>query len=281
MIQFTGPVFFDTTDSMQPSQNSEICYVLKAFPYKERDVIAVLLSEKRGRFSALARNGVQSRRFGGSLDLFTCSEFALDPKTIRLSDIQEDILVQVLSAQIKRTPGLAGSFEKLSGASALNEIILKVIPPQRPAPEIFKLYSNALLAIEEFPPEQTLKIVNAFILKITQWLGVQPSLTRCLACEKSLNEVPGNSVSAQVAQGAWICDSCRPDRAGLILSKDTILDAYHSMLNPIRKIEFIASTREHEEMLEFLEKHLQYFVPGLDRAPIGALRFLKLPQWQA
>ncbi|NDG85967.1 MAG: acyl-CoA dehydrogenase, partial [Proteobacteria bacterium] len=62
-------------------------------------------------------------------------------------------------------------------------------------------------------------------------------------------------------------------------SKDTILDAYHSMLNPIRKIEFMATTREHEEMLEFLEKHLQYFVPGLDRAPIGALRFLKSPQW--
>ncbi len=266
--------------AVNPGSNSEICYVLKTFPYKERDVIAVLLSEKRGRFSALARNGVQSRRFGGSLDLFTCSEFALDPKTIRLSDFQEDMLVQVLSAQLKRGPGISGAFEKLSGASALNEIILRVIPAQRPAPEIFKLYSNALLAIEELPPEQTLKIVNAFILKITQWLGVQPSLTRCLSCEKTLNEVPGNTVSCQVAQGAWICDSCRPDRTGLILSKDTILDAYHSMLNPIRKIEFIATAGEHETMLGFLEKHLQYFVPGLDRAPIGALRFLKSPQLQ-
>ncbi len=264
---------------MQSSATGEVCFVLKTYPYKERDVIAVLLSEKKGRFSALARNGIQSRRFGGSLDLFTCSEFALDPKTIRLSDIQEDILVQVLSAQVKRTPGLAGSFEKLSGASALNEIILRVIPPQRPAPEIFKLYSNALLAIEDLPADQTLKIVNAFILKITQWLGVQPSLTRCMVCEKTLNEIEGHSVCAQVAQGAWICDACRPDRSGLTLSKDTILDAYHSMLNPIRKIEFMATTREHEEMLEFLEKHLQYFVPGLDRAPIGALRFLKSPQW--
>lgn len=256
----------------------ELCFVLKTRPYRERDLIAVVFSENRGRFSAIARNGVQSRRFGGSFNLFTCSEFELDPKTIRIAELNEDGLVQVVSAQVKHSiAALSADFEKLSGASALNELILRVIPPQKPAPEVFKLYSNTLLAIEEQPAQNTLKLVNAFILKITQWLGVQPILTRCLACDKPLNEVPGNTVSAQVAQGAWVCESCRPDQSGMLLSKDLILDAYHSMLHPIRKIEFVADDQEHGTLLEFLEKHLHYYVPGLDRAPLATFRFLKSP----
>jgi DNA repair protein RecO len=260
--------------------NRDLCYVLKTYPYKERDLIAVLFSEKRGKFSGIARNGVQSRRFGGCLDLFTCSEFELDLKTIRLAEATDEALVQVLSAQLKHASGSLGkAFEKLSGASALNEILLRSIPSQRPAPELFKLYSNALFAIEENPPEKALPIVNAFILKITQWLGVQPQLTRCLSCSKPLNEIEGDRVMAQVAQGAWICSGCTQERSEISLTKNVILDAYHSMLHPIRKIEFVAFQKEHEELLDFLEKHLQYFVPGLDRAPLGSLRFLKSPEW--
>jgi hypothetical protein len=94
-----------------------------------------------------------------------------------------------------------------------------------------------------------------------------------------LNEIEGDSVLARITQGAWTCRSCTGESGENALSKTVILDAYHSMLHPIRKIEFLASPKEHEDLLEFLEKHLQYFVPGLDRAPLGSLRFLKSPEW--
>jgi len=260
--------------------NRDLCYVLKTFPYKERDLIAVLLSERRGKFSGIARNGVQSRRFGGSFNLFTCSEFDLDPKTVRIAEATDESLVQLLSANLRHAVGsLPKHFEKLSGASALNELILRTVPSHKPAPELFKLYGNALLALEEHPPEKALCLVNAFILKITQWLGVQPQLTRCLACSKPLNEIEGDSVLPQVQSGAWICAACSSTRSDHSLSKNAVLDAYHAMLHPIRKIEFTASLREHGELLDFLEKHLQYFVPGLDRAPLGSFRFLKSPEW--
>lgn len=267
---------------MQSGNDRELCYVLKTHPYKERDVIAVLFSEKRGKFSSIARNGVQSRRFGGCLNLFTCSEFELDPKTIRLAEIRDEALVQVLSAKVKHAPeGLSESFERLSGASALNELVLRIIPDRKPVPELFKLYANALLALPEQSPQEALRVVNAFVLKLTQWLGVQPQLTRCLTCQKTLNEVDGETVLAEVTKGAWICLDCAGSAggAGSGLTKNVILDAYHSMLQPIRKIEFVASPKEHEQLLGFLERHLQYHVPGLDRAPISSFRFLKSPEW--
>jgi DNA repair protein RecO (recombination protein O) len=255
---------------------SELCFVLKTIPFRERDIIASLFSEKRGKFSAIARNGVSSRRFGGSLDLFTASVFETDPKTVRLSEISTDALVQLNSAQIKFTAEkLSKSFEKLSAASCLNELILKAIPDHRAVPELFKLYSNGLIAIQESSDDRAIAIVNAFILKITQWLGVQPSLTRCVACEKPLNEVEGNRVFPQVAKGAWICEACIPSTREAALSKLVILDAYHSMLHPIRKIEFQATQDEHEQLLNFLERHLQYFVPGFDKVEVASLRFLR------
>ena len=256
--------------------SGELCFVLKTIPFRERDLVATLFSEKRGKFSGIARNGVSSRRFGGSLNLFTASIFEIDPKTIRISEITQDALIQLNSAQTKfSAEHLGKSFEKLSAASCLNELILKIVPEHKSVPEVFKLYSNALMALQDLPDERGIAIVNAFILKITQWMGVQPSLTRCIACEKALNEVSGERVFPQIAKGAWICESCHPPSRDESLSKTVILDAYHSMLYPIRKIEFVASQAEHEFLLNFLERHLQYFVPGMDKARLETIRFLK------
>ncbi len=264
---------------MIPHTVRDLAYVLKTTPYKDRDVIAVLFTESKGKFTSIARNGVQSRRFGGSLDLFTASDFEIDSKTIQLSEVTDERLVQILSAQSRHACGkLSKYFEKLSAASCLNEILLKALPAHKPANEIFKLYGNCLIALEEMEYSKASAIVNAFILKFTQWLGVQPSLTRCLACQKTLAEVSGNEVYAQVSQGAWLCETCtqgRSEQKRTALSKTLMFDAYQAMLNPIRKTQFEAGPNEHEALLGFLEQHLLYFVPGLDRQPLSSTRFLK------
>lgn len=264
---------------MSDSLQSDLCYVLKTLRFKERDLILVLFSETRGKFSAIARNGIQSRRFGGSLNLFTASQFEIDPKTIKIQEFSEESLLSVASAQSKQSfEALSQSFEKLSAASSMNEILIRILPSFKPSPEVFKLYSNSLFALTELPTDRAISITNAFILKMTQWLGVQPSLTRCLHCQKPLNEVFGDEVYPQVSKGAWLCEHCIPSRTEGALTKLVILDAYHSMLHPIRKIEFEANAGEHENLLDFLEKHLQYFVPGFDKTPLSSIRFLKSPQ---
>lgn len=261
---------------MESHSLRDLCFVLKSMPYKDRDLIVVLFSEQKGKLSAIARNGVQSRRFGGSLNLFTASDFEIDARTIRLSEMTDESLVQISSANQRHSlEALPKHFEKLSAASCLNELLLRGLPSHKPANEVFKLYSNCLMAIDESPPELAIAIVNAFILKFTQWLGVQPSLTRCIACEKSLAEVAGDEVYPQVSKGAWICKDCLPERGKNGLSKGLMMDAYQAMLNPIRKTKFEASPKEHEKLFEFLEQHLMYFVPGLDRAPLTSARFLK------
>ncbi len=255
----------------------ELSFVLRATPFRERDQIVVLLTENKGKIHAIARNSIQSRRFGGCLNLFTASELELDSRSIKISEETDERLVGVQSAQIRQTfSEIAKNFEKMSSASAMNELLLRTIPTHRHAPELFKLYSNSLLALNETATSQGIfALTNAFILKLTQWLGVQPSVTRCLNCEKSLAEIEDNKVYAQVSRGGWICSACTPEARDHDLSKDVIFDGYQAILNPIRKTSFIATQEEHLKLLQYLEQHLLYHVNGLERKPISSLAFLK------
>ncbi len=262
---------------MTSTTQRELCFVLRAMPFRERDQIVVLLTENKGKIHAIARNSVQSRRFGGCLNLFTASEVELDSRSIKVSEETDEKLVGLQSAIIRQSfADIAKNFDKMSAASAMNELILRTIPNHRNAPELFKLYSNCLVMIRENESRQMiLAISNAFVLKLTQWLGVQPSVTRCLTCEKSLSEISGDHVLGQVARGGWACTGCATESRDHTLSKDVIFDAYQAILNPVRKTTFSATEREHLELLQYLEQHMLYHVNGLERKPIGSYQFLK------
>ncbi|MBS1959010.1 MAG: DNA repair protein RecO [Bdellovibrionales bacterium] len=256
----------------------DIGFVLKSTAYQERDLIISLFTEKKGKISAIARNGVQSRRFGGSLDFFLASEFEMDPKSIRLADATDEALIQLLSAQPKHSiRGVAKSLEKLSAGSCMNELLLRTLPPSRAAVEMFKLYSNALTAMDENEDSRAIMILNAFILKLAQWLGVQPALTRCASCSKMLTEIDGEFVRPIVSKGAWICMSCKAEggeATRFTISRPAIADALLAMSSPIRKIEWVGSSVEHRVFLEYLEQHLAFFVAGMDKE-LSSTRFLK------
>lgn len=167
----------------------------------------------------------------------------------------------------------------MSAASSMNELLIRTLPNHKNAPELFKLYSNSLLALNDEKSDSAIYgIMNAFILKLTQWLGVQPSITRCLNCEKTLAEVSGDHVYAQVAKAGWSCTHCESETRSNPLSKEVLFDAYQSILHPVRKVNFSAKEQDHLDLLDYLEQHLLYYVPGLERKPVSALGFLKSPK---
>ncbi len=254
----------------------ELGFVLKSSPYQERDLILVLFTEKRGKISAIARNGIQSKRFGASLDLFLASEFELDPKSSHHAEHRDDFLIQLNSAQPRHSiRAITQHLEKLAVASCLNELLVKTLPPGRAALDMFKLYSNALLTIEERSPEQSVGVLNGFMLKLTQWLGVQPLLTRCQSCQRTLTEIEGDYVRPLLAQGSWVCQQCRSEGASALLSRQVLNDAVVAMIQPIKKLELTASMDDHFELLQYLEKHLAFCVPGFEKDELSSIRFLK------
>jgi len=49
----------------------DLAIVLRAVPYEERHRIVTALTEHHGKITGMAKNAIQSRRFGGCLETFT------------------------------------------------------------------------------------------------------------------------------------------------------------------------------------------------------------------
>ncbi|MCM2323308.1 MAG: DNA repair protein RecO [Oligoflexia bacterium] len=294
-------------------QKKDLAIVLRSVPYEERHRIVTALTEQHGQVSAMARNSIQSRRFGGTLDVFAASEWTFVEKPgAELCRLDE--------ARIRRSyEGLRNDFERLSMASVFNELMLRLAPKQQACPELFRLHSNALAALEEAPKEgavsaapllqaaepspaasdrppvwkHDLALLNGYLAKLLHWSGSQPQLLTCRGCDTSIERVdPAVPLSARVADAGWICANCRSSevrhvqgRAGesfhhamLRIMPMAILDFHVSLVLPIRQVPLAAqaSREEHQELFRFLEALFIYHLPGFDQKPLKGIRFLGL-----
>jgi DNA repair protein RecO len=276
--------------SMGPTK--DLAIVLRSIPYEDRHRIVTALTETHGQISGLARNSIQSRRFGGTLEPFTASEWLFVEKP-------GAELVQLNEATIRRSfEGIRKDFERLSLASVFSEFMLRISPKNESCVDLFKLHSNALAALEEMPSDQTnertiLLLLNGYLAKALQWSGNQPQLQNCHSCKRGLDTLePSDSVTCLISDAAWLCPNCRGTKTGHIrdhgdqgfqaaqirTSPMALIDFLMSLVSPIRQIpaHASASLEDHKYLFKFIEALLVYHIPGFDRTPMKGLRFLGL-----
>lgn len=268
----------------------DLAIILRTIPYEDRHRIVTALTEQHGQITAMAKNAVQSRRFGGCLQPFAASEW-------RFTERPGSEMVHLEEASIRRSfEGLRAQFERLSLAGVFTELMLKLAPQNQPCPELFRLHSNGLAAVEELPGNGIdLGLLTGFMAKLLQWSGSQPQMDHCLGCRKPVELLESESaLSCVVADAGWVCPECRAQHTHHIrrdqqqqqqLSQSLIRvtpaalrDFQMSLHVPIRQIpqELLASQQEHRELFRFLEALFVYHLPGLDRKPLNSLRFLDL-----
>lgn len=271
---------------MQPIH--DLAIVLRSLIYEERHRIVTAFTEHLGIITALAKNSVQSKRFGGTLNLFTASEWILTK-----SPGAE--LYHLSEAHVRKAfDGIQKDFEKLSLASLLSELMLKIAPQQEACIDLFKLHSNALSVLNDDPLEKNrIAFLNGYLAKVLQWSGSQPRLLQCLNCSTPLREmIEQGELSCVIATAGWICPQCRSQETRHVrehggknfqnlfmrLTPAAVVDFHMSLQTPIRQIpsKALASEEEHRELFRFLEALFIYHVPGFDQKPLKSLRFLGL-----
>lgn len=266
-------------------QKRDTAIILRTVPYEERHRIVTALTEGHGLVTAMAKNSISSRRFGGALDPFVASEWSFSQKP------GADLLL-LQEAIVKRSfEGLRADFERLSLASVFNELMMRVAPKGEACPDLFKLHANALAALEELPGTGVdLALLNGYLAKVLQWSGSQPQLHACLGCQSSADEIPpGTMVSCVVADAGWVCENCRANHTHHVrensgmgslmrVTPAAIQDFFASLSVPIRQVAAHAHAphRDHQALFKFLEALFVFHVPGFDRQPLKGLRFLEL-----
>lgn len=275
-----------------PETQKDLVILLRAVSYEERHRIVTGLSETQGKISAMARNAIQSRRFGGCLETFTASDWTFSKR-------EGSDLAHLQETQIRKSfDGLKQNFEALSMASVFNELMIRLAPEFESCGDLFKLHSNALTALEELATQSQdttfeknlIGILNSYLAKVLQWNGTQPRLLRCYGCEKSLLDFNiETSMRVHISVAAWTCPDCKnakPDQFEnyapgfqhrFLTTKPTSLgDFALALTQPIRKIPtvLLGTLEEQLSLFVILESLLIYHVPGFDRAALKGLRFI-------
>ncbi len=266
--------------AMSPPQK-DLAIVLRSVAYGDRDRIVTALTEHHGLLSGGAKNAVQSRRFGGALDLFCASEWVFHEK--RSSD-----LVQIVEAQPRKEfTALSRNLIALGVASLWNEIVLRLSPEGERVTELFKIHSHGLVALEEAIAQtaadaKCFAILNAYILKVLRWSGHEPKLEKCLRCERTaMNLEEGASVFISVEEAGWECGRCA-SLSGTLHREELGLELFSELLVyaalPLRKIAESTHLSEGglKRLYQVLEALLIFHVPGFDRSPFRSLKLLGL-----
>jgi DNA repair protein RecO (recombination protein O) len=136
----------------------DLCVVLKSFPFQERDKIVVTFTENHGKVTGLAKGAIHSKRFGGSLDLLSCSNihFVQKNPTAEFLFISEAVTHHEFQ-------GFGKDFEKLSYASFAIEICYHLSETLTPQRELFVALCNFLFHLNQ--NMSPLLALNAFISK--------------------------------------------------------------------------------------------------------------------
>ena len=281
---------------MQVSQ--DLAIILRKIRYEDRHLIVTALTENHGVLTAMARNAIQSRRFGPALELFAASTWQFSEKN---QGHHEDRPLHFLKEALPRRTfeGIRSDFSRLSVASAVNEIVLRAAHSGEKSGELFKLYSNTLAAIEEMDADRNdALLLDLFLLRILYWFGCQPQLDHCETCKKTLSEFNRDEkASPLIAQAGWICEQCREVATGHLrkenfsfsqhrlerFSLEALAELALTRTFPIRKaFETLSKSptptakTEHQKLFGYLFAVLTYHVPGFDRTPLKSLRFLDL-----
>ena len=278
----------------------DLAIVLRSIRYQDRHRIVTALTENHGQLTVMARNSVQSKRFGGTLDVFAASRWTFQTSKTR----PHSTLHQLTETSIKQSfEGLRKDFLKVSLASVFTEFLLILAPPHEACSDLFKLHSNALWILEEtdFPvwDQSSIALLNIYLIKLLQWSGNQPQLDTCMSCQKSLAEVATpieqweashsrrSAIYAQIETGGWQCAQCSAQgsraptpfrEGGYPLHPLALQEVKFGLSQTLRQS--IATTRagatEHREIFQFLEAFFIYHIPGFDQQSIKSLRFLGL-----
>ncbi len=255
-------------------QSEDRVIVLRSVNYQERDRIVTGLSEGRGKVTARAHHAIQSKRFGGGLELFTLGRWSLTFK-----NDQEFGTVLSVDAQYD-FPALRTDLDRLALASFLAEVFLRLELPNEPAPELFKLLVNTLRALENCPVERGITVINAFLAKLLFALGHHPAFHACDQCGLRLSEMTAPEVAVGTQNVVLWCVNC-PRTEGVLLSR-TLIEEYLTVFSqPVRLAAAQVTTTPDDQLKLFrvLLRVIAFHIPGLDPTTthsFQSLRFLQL-----
>ncbi len=185
--------------------------VLKASKFRDTSLITTFFTSDFGKIKAIAK-GVRKERSS----LMPHYEPFSHVQIIFYEKTKSDIQFLSESSLIYFFAKIRASFEKISWASYLMEIVDIVLPPHDKSPGFFRLLLNVLNAMEE--KRSPSHLVSIFEVKLLLESGLLPNFEGCMQCGRKDTEG-----YLSLPEGRIFCDVCRnPSGDFFLLPRDLI-----------------------------------------------------------
>jgi DNA repair protein RecO (recombination protein O) len=218
--------------------------VLRSYPLRESDIIAVLYTRQFGRISGVARGARRSRsRFAGKLDPLSWVETNFFGK--RNADLVTIDSAELIESFSQRTH----DYRCLLQLSFLAEILADTTPEREPSDAIFRL---ALLVLPHLTQPFTADLAQLYFeIWYLKLAGLYPSHRHCHQCQADLSESP----EVFLAPGRHlVCYRCKG--SGSAVSSDALglLEAICRLhLADVFRADFaLSAVKELRKISEFL-----------------------------
>ncbi len=258
---------------------TELAIVLKVIRFEDRHLIVTALTQNRGRMTAIARNAIQSRRYGFSLQPMVASEWTVTEK-----EGQE--MASLEGAELRKDFNkIRENYDAFTVAGVMSEWVLRIAPDRQPAEDLFKMHSNGLAYLDDLAqanpadqPFQTYEILCSYFLKSLVWLGLKPRLHQCLQCGRSVLEVA--AAFGVVDRSGWLCEKCSKTEASAMRLQPLAITALQSAVSfieaPIRQTleRIVGESEPFRELFRFVYSLALFHVPGIAEHPLKSLSLL-------
>lgn len=188
--------------------------LLRAVEFGESDLVVHLLTDRGGRFTAIAKSARKSlRRFPGTLDLFNRLAIEARPRPRGAMALLER--ARLVDPHL----GLRTHASRYALASFLVELLDRLAPESMARPEaesLFTLADESLALVAGSRPTTSLRLLLE--LRLLDALGLRPELGRCVRCGREPAEhVPDDhGVNFHVPDGGLVCSPCARGQEGLV-----------------------------------------------------------------
>jgi len=194
--------------------------VLRSRHLGETSKIVTLFTERFGKLAAVAKGARRPKsRFGAGLDLFAHSSVVLYLKENR------DLGLVTESALVEGFHGLREDARRLGQASAVVELVDRMVLRAEPSPELFDLLRGGFRALESETHSSLL--LSALMLKIVSLLGFRPQLYACSRCGRS---VAGQLRGFSTSRGGVICRRCAGAGSAYAVITEQLLELLQHLL---------------------------------------------------
>lgn len=165
---------------------------------------------------------------------------------------KEDKLSTLTSVDVKDSfINIKNNVINISFATYLSELVFQVVKQSIKYDEIFDLFINSLLKINEL--YDPLVITNILELKLLSYLGVEPILDKCAICKRI-----DNIITLSSDKNGLLCKNCRTYEKIVDLKTIKYLRMYYYLdISKISKIEIDSKVKNEidEFLTEYYDNH--------------------------